>query len=371
MPKISVIIPVYNVEKYLRQCLDSVVNQTFRDIEIICVNDGSTDGSLAILEEYSSKDNRIVVINQENSGQSAARNNGLRIATGEYIAFLDSDDYMELNLCEIAYQKAKLTDADITMYFFDTFGEDFLNMSAIDIILDDDIVSRDKKIDAINENFNVIWNMLYKRSFLQNNNILFLENVIFEDVPFSIKCACLCNKIAVIRKRLVHYRIGCGYSTDKKQSEKKIQRVEMFRRMIDDLRKTDSSPDFLVKMYQMKWRDLYSTFYYKIPCNSRKKMLKSIVENMTEEEYALLQNNNIKLNSGIRNFYLSLYGPLLNRIRFKCKYIRGMIADWFAKRLIPNSPWIQSTLELVDNQQETIQDLRKQLISQNDKQHNA
>ena len=340
-PKISVIIPVYNVEQYLRECLDSVVNQTFRDLEIICVNDGSTDGSPAILEEYSSKDNRIVVINQENSGQSVARNNGLKIATGEYVVFLDSDDYMELNLCELAYQKAQLSGADITMYFFDTFGENYMNVSAIDTIPEDEIVIRDRKIDAVNDNNNVIWNMLYKRSFLQTNNIFFLENVIFEDVHFSVKCACLCNKISVLRKRLVHYRIGCGYSTDKKQSEKQIQRIIMYNHLIDDLRKIDSSSDFLVKLYQKKWGSLYSTYYYGIPRCLRKIMLKSIDDNMTEEEYSLLQNKNVKLNSGVRNFYLSLYGSFFNRLRFKCKYIKGIIANWFAKRLFPHSPWLQ------------------------------
>ncbi len=340
-PKVSVIIPVYNVEKYLRQCLDSVVSQTMHDIEIICVNDGSTDSSGRILEEYSLKDNRIVVINQENAGQSTARNKGLKIAAGEYIAFLDSDDYMEPDLCELAYNKAKQTGADIAMYFFDTFGEDYMNVSAIDNIPDDEIVIRDRKIDAVNDNNNVIWNMLYNRLFLEKHDILFLENVIFEDVHFSIKCACLCNKISVLRKRLVHYRIGCGYSTDIKQSYKRMQRVELYRHMIDDLRKIDSSPDFLVKLYQKKWDSLYATYYYGIPRNLRKKMLKSIVDNMTEEEYSLLQNNNVKLNSGVRNFYLSLYGSFFNRVRFKCKYIKGMIANWFAKRLFPHSPWLQ------------------------------
>ena len=94
MPKVSVIIPVYNVEKYLRECLDSVVNQTIKDIEIICVNDGSTDGSLDILNEYCSNDDRFVIINQENQGLSVARNNGLNSASGDYIAFIDSDDYL-------------------------------------------------------------------------------------------------------------------------------------------------------------------------------------------------------------------------------------------------------------------------------------
>ena len=356
-PKISVIIPVYNVENYLRQCLDSVINQSLYDIEIICINDGSTDSSAHILEEYSSKDNRIVVINQENSGQSVARNNGLKIAAGEYVAFLDSDDYMEPDLCELAYNKAKQTGADITMYFFDTFGEDYMCISAIDNIPDDEIVIRDRRIDAVNDNNNVIWNMLYKHSFLQNNNIVFLESILYEDVHFSIKCACLCNRISVIRKRLVHYRIGSGCTTDKKKSYNQLQRVELYRRMIDDLQKIDSSPEFLVKLYQKKWNSLYSTYYYGIPRNLRKKMLKSIVDNMTEEEYSLLQNKNVKLNSGVRNFYLSLYGSFFNRLRFKCKYFKGMIANWFAKRLFPHSPWLQAFGEREEEYKQKYEDL--------------
>ena len=103
MVKISIIVPVYNTEPYLEQCLDSIINQTLEDIEIICVNDGSTDNSLSVLEEYASKDNRIKIINQENEGPGFARNNGLKSVNGEYVLFVDSDDWIELNTCEALY----------------------------------------------------------------------------------------------------------------------------------------------------------------------------------------------------------------------------------------------------------------------------
>lgn len=95
-PKVSIIVPVYNVEKYLAKCLDSLVNQTLKDIEIICINDGSTDNSLEILNTYAQKDSRITIIDKKNEGVSAARNTGLNISKGEYIMFVDSDDYLEL-----------------------------------------------------------------------------------------------------------------------------------------------------------------------------------------------------------------------------------------------------------------------------------
>ena len=98
--KISVIIPVYNVEKYLRECLESILNQTFQDFEIICVDDGSTDRSLDILQEYKRKDDRFVILQQRHAGAGAARNHGLKLAEGKYIQFLDSDDYFEPTLLE-------------------------------------------------------------------------------------------------------------------------------------------------------------------------------------------------------------------------------------------------------------------------------
>ena len=114
MSKVSVIIPVYNVEPYLEKCLDSLINQTLKDIEIICINDCSTDNSLNILEQFKNKDERIKLINlKENKGAAAARNEGLKIAKGEYLGFVDPDDYVDLNFYEELYKKAKQDDADI------------------------------------------------------------------------------------------------------------------------------------------------------------------------------------------------------------------------------------------------------------------
>ena len=117
MPKVSVIIPVYNVEKYLRECLDSVINQTLKDIEIICINDGSTDGSLAILEEYAAKDNRIKIIDlKENIGVGKARNIAFKEVTAPYVMYLDSDDWYELNACNTAYNQISANNNDMVIF---------------------------------------------------------------------------------------------------------------------------------------------------------------------------------------------------------------------------------------------------------------
>lgn len=112
---ISIIIPVYNVSKYLRACLDSVINQTYKDLEIICINDGSTDDSLEILKEYADKDNRIIIIDKKNAGVSAARNDGIDKAKGEYLFCIDSDDYIDSNFIEIFYNNAKNNDSDLVV----------------------------------------------------------------------------------------------------------------------------------------------------------------------------------------------------------------------------------------------------------------
>ena len=121
MAKVSVIIPVYNVEPYLKQCMDSVVGQTLKDIEIICVDDGSTDGSLDILKEYATEDSRIQIIEQKNAGAGAARNNGMRHATGKYLSFLDSDDFFEPRMLEKAYDLAEKDQADFVAYKSDQY----------------------------------------------------------------------------------------------------------------------------------------------------------------------------------------------------------------------------------------------------------
>ena len=116
MPKVSVVIPVYNVEKFLKECLNSIINQSLEDIEIICVDDGSTDNSPKILKEYSLKDNRIKIISQENGGHAVATNNGMALANGKYLYLMDSDDILELNALEELYEYAENKNVDFVLF---------------------------------------------------------------------------------------------------------------------------------------------------------------------------------------------------------------------------------------------------------------
>lgn len=221
--KFSVIIPVYNVEAYLRDCLDSVLNQTFSDWEAICVNDGSTDRSALILDEYASKDERIVVVAQANSGTAAARNVGLKVAKGDYIFFLDSDDWLESNaLQSIADQ---LDGEDVLCFSGRRYFEESKEYHQADQLSERQYKSG---MDYYNDNallprdfaFVCVVLRVYKRSFVIGHQLFFDDDVSYEDnlwVPIVLYYA---DSVKVIPDALYVYRIRTG----SKMSEASIAR---------------------------------------------------------------------------------------------------------------------------------------------------
>lgn len=216
MPKVSVIIPVFNTEKYLRKCLNSVCNQTLQDIEIICINDCSTDGSLEILREYAGKDIRIKLIELfENGGAAKARNIGIDIAEGEYLGFVDSDDFVDLDFYEKLYKKAVETGADAVkgkLYLYDINTNKVYLEAWIDI---NDSVKKNKA------NFYFTFTTaIYKSSLIKEYNIRFLEGLIhFEDPYFTIMAAIHYNKLEVIDDAKYYY-INNPNSTSRKNITK-------------------------------------------------------------------------------------------------------------------------------------------------------
>ena len=178
LPKVSVIIPVYNVEQYLRQCLDSVINQTLAEIEIICVDDGSTDSSLDILKEYADKDKRITVLKQENLYAGVARNAGLYVAKGEYLSFLDSDDFFEPTMLEETYLSAKASDADIVVFNAQEYNSETGVYNSCKFPLSPSLFP-DKEYASAEEfgeklfqaNSCLAWNKLLKASFVKNSGL--------------------------------------------------------------------------------------------------------------------------------------------------------------------------------------------------------
>ncbi len=212
--KVSVIIPVYNTEKYLDECLDSLQNQTLRDIEIICVNDGSTDGSPLVLKNHAKSDRRIKIINQENSGVSSARNNGIKNAHGDYIMFLDSDDCFVPYACEKAYNVAVKNEANVA-----SFGvKDFIDGENVDlsaVSYDDSKVTvytrkeNENPFTVMNFSCGVVWNKIWKRSFINENNLIFKEGLYRgEDSLFNMMAGVNFCKFVKDDNVLYVYRTG-------------------------------------------------------------------------------------------------------------------------------------------------------------------
>ncbi len=210
MPKVSVVVPVYNVEKYLKECIDSILNQTLEDIEIICVNDGSTDSSLDILNDYAKKDSRIIVINKSNSGYGHTMNMGLNAANGEYIGIIESDDFADKNMFKDLYKLAKEYDADIVKgdwYNYWSKNKFARKNNRISSAKAFKITNskQDKSLLRINPS---VWSAIYKKEFLNKYNIRFLETpgASYQDLAFSFKVFALAEKVILTDKAYLYYR---------------------------------------------------------------------------------------------------------------------------------------------------------------------
>lgn len=207
MTKLSIIVPVYNVEKYLPKCLESLIKQTLNDIEIICVNDGSMDNSLAILKEFASKDSRIRIIDNQHQGVAKTRNTGIEQSTGEYIGFVDSDDYIDIDFFEKLYNSATKSNSDIAIAsilkhknFFNIYNAKYTKEETAITIQDKIKLCEDKK-----HFFFYAWNKIYHSGFIKENNIKFSEGQIYEDVMFAIKALYYSNKIISVYGTKYHY----------------------------------------------------------------------------------------------------------------------------------------------------------------------
>ena len=224
MPKISIIVPVYNVEKYIAKCLKSLTLQTLQGIEIIIVNDGSLDRSIDIIEKYVKENpTKIKYYEKKNGGLSTARNYGLEYATGEYIAFLDSDDYVEINMYEEMYNLAKKENADMVEC-------DFIWEWEYGKKVYDKRREYKTKEDMMKKPRVVAWNKIYKREILNKNKIRFPEGLIYEDMEFFYKLLPHLNKISYINKYFVHY-IQRKDSISNKQTKK----IEDIFKILDNI----------------------------------------------------------------------------------------------------------------------------------------
>lgn len=227
---ISIIVPVFNVEAYLPRCLDSLIYQTYKDIEIICVNDGSTDRSLEILFGYSEKDKRIKVISRENMGISASRNDALDVATGEYIMFVDSDDWIEIQTCEKAIRSIQENKCDVVLW---SYIREFQGKSLPNYLFDQAYywdeglslcrrivgpVKEELRMPQKLDSYGTVWGKLYKRELIEKDKPVRFVDIkkigSCEDVMFNIEYSLRVNSSLYIHELLYHYRkISTSFSS--------------------------------------------------------------------------------------------------------------------------------------------------------------
>lgn len=202
---VSVIVPVYNVKKYLQKCVDSIINQDYRNIELILVDDGSTDGSGELCDLYASRDKRIVVLHKANFGSSAARNSGIKAAAGDYILFVDGDDYISPNLISAVVKKATESNADIVMFdaeFVDENGGNIEYLNAFSDKFASDFSDTRQALIGLP----ALWNKLYKKALFTDNKITIPEGIaIGEDLAANIKLISTSSKTAYVDKPFYYY----------------------------------------------------------------------------------------------------------------------------------------------------------------------
>ena len=223
--KVSVIIPVYNVEKYIKKCLDSLVNQTLKDIEIIVVNDGSPDKSQKIIDKYVKKyPDMIKSYVKENGGQGSARNFGFDKSKGKYICYVDSDDYIDEDMIEKLYNNIEQEKSDIAICGNKIISEDY------QLIKNETAFEYDYHDNVVNALFGkmAVWNKIYKRELIEDNNLQFRSKVWYEDLDFSVKAILSANKISYIDEPLYNYLLRPGSTMNNSNINRNLELIQAF-----------------------------------------------------------------------------------------------------------------------------------------------
>ncbi len=288
MKKISVLVPIYNVEKYLQQCLESLVNQTLAEIEIICINDGSTDDSLDIIKDFAKKDERIVIIDKENSGYGDSMNQGLAKAKGKYIAIVESDDFIELDAMERLYGLAESYDAEVVRanYFFNKNGKDALN--AYVRPEDTGRVIDPKRNIWIFYEAPAIWSAIYRRDFLSKHKIKFLPTpgASYQDTGFNFKVWVSAHRAVFTNDAFLHYRLD-NESSSVNNPGKVMNVVYEYAEIERYLRENDVFDDYAQVFIVAK----FGAYFWNM-CRLKSDLLKDFVHKV-KTEYDQYNNEGI------------------------------------------------------------------------------
>ena len=318
---ISIVIPVFNVEKYLKRCLDSLLSQTYSNIEIILTNNGSTDASGIICEEYKNKDSRVKVIHQDNGGPSEARNAGIDIANGKYIAFVDSDDWVSRFYVENLYNALVKTNADISVSKFELVrGDNAPATSPSGIPLHLECISGAECLQRILLQKGMETSApgrLYKLKAV--DKVRFPEGKIYEDIMFSAIIVSNANRIAVIDNVDYYYFQRTGSISNQTFSSARMDCINNSRMLVDYV--SENYPEYFKDVICWYFSGLCSTFL-KIPKDSYKAERELIWKEIKRYRWAVLSNKHARTKNKFAAL-VSYLGPQLLRDIYKTTQIRG------------------------------------------------
>jgi glycosyltransferase involved in cell wall biosynthesis len=311
-PITSIIIPVYNVEAYIHECLDSLVNQSLREIEIICVNDCSTDGSLSILKEYEAKDSRIVVIDKPvNEGLSMTRNVGINIATGRYILFVDSDDYVEKDLCRKVIDCAEKNKADLVFYDYAAFWTkaDLVTAKSKTSSLID--MDPSDKTGLLNLKA-YAWTKLVRGDYLRSLKLKFPDGLLYEDIPVHWQLVINTAKIALLPERLYFYRqreSSIGYRTDWKLTDY-IYEYDLLKNFLVENNLYDQYRNIFLYLQIIALYVVYDNIDSKYKHN----VMELILKRITKEHMQYIHSAEF-IDWKVRDFFLAIGGSYPAKIK--------------------------------------------------------
>lgn len=308
MPKVSVIVPVYNVEKYIEECLNSLVNQTLEEIEIIIVNDGTKDDSMKIVKKFQERyPKKIVCLEKDNGGLSDARNYGISYAKGEYIAFLDSDDYVERNMYKDMYELAKKEESDMVEC---DFYWKYPNKTKIDT----GAIYHDKK-EMLEKVRVIAWNKLIKRKILEKTKIEFPKGYRYEDVEFTYKLIPHLKKVSFLKKPYIYY-VQREDSISNLQNEKTKEIFDVLDHVINYYKEKNIYDEYKEQLEYIYTRYLLCSSLIRIvkinDKETRKRLLKMTWTNLNTK-FPNWKKNNLLKKKNKKNFYMRT----LNKFTYK------------------------------------------------------
>jgi len=307
-PKISIIIPVYNMERYLRQCLDSCRTQTMCEIQIICVDDGSTDASPEILAEYANNDARMIVATQKNGGQAAARNTALPLVRGKYLIFVDSDDWIHAETCQRTFQLAEKNDADLCIFSSARPGIKSEKTKRghnphDNVRFFSDLTIKDKCREKLLTRNVSAWGKLIRTDFLRQHGFTFPQGLVFEDMPFHWNVIRSAGQILLTDDVLYYYRQRPG-STMTSRGRHHFDIIAIYDIIRNDLEKSGCYDDCRQPFIKDKLA-VYRNHYREISPRLRPEMRQRILESLTGGEWEFLLNDPT-MNQRHRRFYQEL-----------------------------------------------------------------